>query len=81
VAATEFAPMPSFWSNQFEMKLQAYGLPGLGDEDDVRILLASSRATAQSGTHRDDRLVGVVGIGMKAALLPYRQEIAEHARG
>ena len=80
-AATEFAPMPSFWSNQFEMKLQAYGLPGLGDEDDVRILLGELDADCAVGYYRDDRLVGVVGIGMKAALLPYRQEIAEHARG
>jgi NADPH-dependent 2,4-dienoyl-CoA reductase/sulfur reductase-like enzyme len=81
VAATEFAPMPSFWSNQFEMKLQAYGLPGLGDEDDVRILLGDLSGDCAVGYYRDDRLVGVVGIGMKAALLPYRQEILEHARG
>ena len=81
VAATEFAPMPSFWSNQFEMKLQAYGLPGLGDEDDVRILQGDLAGECAIGYHRDGRLVGVVGIGMKAALLPYRQEIAERARG
>ncbi len=80
-AATEFAPMPSFWSNQFEMKLQAYGLPGLGDEDDVRILEGDLAGECAIGYHRDGRLVGVVGIGMKAALLPYRQQIAEHARG
>jgi NADPH-dependent 2,4-dienoyl-CoA reductase/sulfur reductase-like enzyme len=81
VAATEFAPMPSFWSNQFEMKLQAYGLPGLGDEDDVRILQGDLAGECAVGYHRDGRLVGVVGLGLKAALLPYRQQIAEHARG
>jgi len=76
-AATPFAPMPSFWSNQFDIKLQAYGLPGLGDE--ARILEGDLHAEVAMGYFRDDRLVGVVGVGLKAALLPYRQRIAEFA--
>lgn len=73
--ATPFAPMPSFWSNQFEMKLQAYGLPELG-ADDVRILEGELAGEVAVGYHRAGRLVGVVGIGLKAALLPYRAQIA-----
>ena len=29
------------------------------------------------GYYRHGRLVGVVGVGLKAALLPYRQQIVE----
>ncbi len=73
-AAIPFAPMPSFWSNQFEIKVQAYGLPGLGP--DIRILEGDLSGEVAVGYYRDDRLVGVVGVGLKAALLPYRQQIA-----
>lgn len=73
-AAVPFAPMPSFWSNQFDITLQAYGLPGLGD--DVRVLEGELGAEVAVGYHRDGILVGVVGVGLKAALLPYRQQIA-----
>lgn len=76
LVAQEFTPMPSFWSNQFEVALQAYGLPGLADEGGIRLLQGDLSAEAIVGYHRGDRLVGVVGLGMKAALLPYRQQIA-----
>ncbi|QYH36693.1 NAD(P)/FAD-dependent oxidoreductase [Salinibacterium sp. M195] len=77
VVAKPFAPMPSFWSNQFEIKLQAYGLLGLVSDDDIRILEGDLTEQAAVGYYRDDRLVGVLGIGMKAALLPYRKQIAD----
>ena len=75
-AATQpFAPMPSFWSNQFDIKLQAYGLPGLADE--VSIVEGDLAGEVAVGYYRHGRLVGVVGVGLKAALLPYRQQIAD----
>jgi NADPH-dependent 2,4-dienoyl-CoA reductase/sulfur reductase-like enzyme len=77
VVAKPFAPMPSFWSNQFEIKLQAYGLLGLVSDDDIRILEGDLTGQVAVGYYRDDRLVGVLGVGMKAALLPYRKLIAE----
>ena len=73
--STPFAPMPAFWSNQFEIALQAYGLPGLAD--DIRLLEGSLASKAVVGYFRGEHLVGVVGLGMKAALLPYRTVIAE----
>jgi NADPH-dependent 2,4-dienoyl-CoA reductase/sulfur reductase-like enzyme len=75
--ATPFAPMPSFWSNQFDIKLQAYGLPGLGDE--TRIVEGELGGDVAMGYFRDGSLVGVVGVGLKAALLPYRQLIVTGA--
>jgi 3-phenylpropionate/trans-cinnamate dioxygenase ferredoxin reductase subunit len=74
LAAQPFAPMPSFWSNQFEVALQAYGLPGLAD--DIRLLEGDLGAEAILGYYAGERMTGVVGLGMKAALLPYRQLIA-----
>jgi NADPH-dependent 2,4-dienoyl-CoA reductase/sulfur reductase-like enzyme len=79
VAAQRFTPMPSFWSIQFEVSLQAYGLPGLADPDGIRVLAGDISADVIVGYHRADRLVGVVGLGMKSALLPYREQIATAA--
>ncbi|MEQ1735437.1 MAG: FAD/NAD(P)-binding oxidoreductase [Rhodoglobus sp.] len=76
-ASQAFAPMPSFWSNQFDIKLQAYGLPGLADE--VTILEGELTGEVAVGYLRAGTLVGVVGVGLKAALLPYRQQISEGA--
>ena len=79
-AAREFTPMPAFWSNQFEVSMQAYGLPALNDVD-IRILQGDLSGAVAVGYYRADRLVGVVGLGLKAELLSYRQEIAAHAAG
>ena len=77
IAATEFAPMPSFWSNQFNISLQAYGLPGLADE--TRVIEGELHGAAAIGYFRAGVMVGVVGVGLKAALIPYRQQIAAGA--
>jgi NADPH-dependent 2,4-dienoyl-CoA reductase/sulfur reductase-like enzyme len=79
VAARPFAPMPAFWSNQFEVSLQAYGLPGLADPDGIRILAGHIESDVIVGYFRGERLVAVVGLGPKAALLPYREQIAAGA--
>ena len=78
VIAQEFTPMPAFWSRQFEVSLQAFGLPGLTDGD-IRMLQGDLAGATAVGYYRADRLVGVVGLGLKAELLPYRQQIAAHA--
>jgi len=80
VVARGFTPMPAFWSNQFEVSVQAYGLPTLNDGD-IRTLQGDLSGAVAIGYYRADHLVGVVGFGLKAELLPYRQEIAAHASG
>ena len=80
VVARGFTPMPAFWSNQFEVSVQAYGLPALNDGD-IRTLQGDLSGAVAIGYYRADHLVGVVGFGLKAELLPYRQEIAAHASG
>lgn len=76
VAGQRFAPMPSFWSNQFDVALQAYGMPSLADPDGVRILTGDLAGDVIVGYFRGDRLVGVVGLGPKGPLVPYRERIA-----
>ncbi|MEO7123523.1 MAG: FAD-dependent oxidoreductase [Lacisediminihabitans sp.] len=73
--AAPFTPMPTFWSVQFEIDLRAYGLPALAD--DIRLLEGDLAGNCVLGYYRDERMIGVVGLGMQAALMPYRQLIAD----
>jgi NADPH-dependent 2,4-dienoyl-CoA reductase/sulfur reductase-like enzyme len=76
VAAKPFRPMPSFWSDQYDLRLQSFGAPGLaGGEDDIRVLEGSLDHEVVVGYHRDDVLVGVVGIGMLPRVMDYRTAI------
>ncbi len=47
--------MPSFWSNQFDVSLQAYGLPGLADADGIRLLEGDLSGEAIVGYYRAGR--------------------------
>jgi NADPH-dependent 2,4-dienoyl-CoA reductase/sulfur reductase-like enzyme len=81
-----FAPVPTFWSEQYELRLQSFGLPELGD--DVRVLEGSLDLTAVSsdadaapgavvGYHRDGVLVGVVMSGFEHRYRHYRTAIGQ----
>ncbi|MFI2433317.1 NAD(P)/FAD-dependent oxidoreductase [Streptomyces sp. NPDC018693] len=61
-----FAPLPTFWSDQHEFRLQSFGSPALG-RDDVRILDGDPDGDVLVGYHLDGRLVGVVALGGQAA--------------
>lgn len=58
-----FAPVPSFWSDQYDVRIQSFGAVGLGG-DDVRVLEGALEGEAAFGYHREGNLVGVVMIGM-----------------
>lgn len=58
-----FAPLPSFWSDQFDWRIQAFGMPVLGTGD-VRVLDGRvGQGEFVLGYHREGRLVGVAGTG------------------
>ncbi|WP_320773301.1 NAD(P)/FAD-dependent oxidoreductase [Streptomyces sp. CRN 30] len=61
-----FAPLPSFWSDQHDFRIQSFGAPALG-RDDVRVLDGNLGGDVVAGYHRDGRLTGVVGLGGRAA--------------
>nr|WP_197973846.1 FAD-dependent oxidoreductase [Streptomyces gossypiisoli] len=62
-----FAPLPTFWSDQHDFRLQSFGAPALG-LDDVRVLDGDpDDGDVLVGYHRHERLVGVVALGGQAA--------------
>ncbi|MGQ4386700.1 NAD(P)/FAD-dependent oxidoreductase [Streptomyces sp. SAS_270] len=63
-----FAPLPTFWSDQHEFRLQSFGAPALG-KDDVRILDGDPEGDVLVGYHTAGRLVGVVALGSRAAAM------------
>jgi NADPH-dependent 2,4-dienoyl-CoA reductase/sulfur reductase-like enzyme len=75
-ARTPFAPVPYFWSDQYDLKIHAYGY--LRGHDAVEVVegsLADRRFLA--AYRKDDRLVGAVAVGMPPkAIRPWRQAIA-----
>jgi 3-phenylpropionate/trans-cinnamate dioxygenase ferredoxin reductase component len=71
----EYAPMPAFWSDQYDIRLQSFGLPGLGGED-IRVLEGDLAGDCAVGYHRDGVLVGVVLLGLAQRFGHYRGIIA-----
>ncbi|WP_327223607.1 FAD-dependent oxidoreductase [Streptomyces platensis] len=58
-----FAPVPYFWSDQYDLKLQAYGLTAGADQVEATVLdRAERRLLALYG--RDGRAVGVLAAGL-----------------
>jgi NADPH-dependent 2,4-dienoyl-CoA reductase/sulfur reductase-like enzyme len=63
-----FTPLPSFWSDQFDVRVQSYGAPALGDRcelldgglDHPRALTGG----VAMAYYRDRRMVGVVLVGI-----------------
>jgi NADPH-dependent 2,4-dienoyl-CoA reductase/sulfur reductase-like enzyme len=74
--AAAFAPLPTFWTEQYGVRMQSFGLPHLG-LDDVRVLEGDLGEEAAVGYHRDGRLVGVVLIGMGKRMLEFRTAVLD----
>ncbi|MFJ4974750.1 NAD(P)/FAD-dependent oxidoreductase [Streptomyces coeruleorubidus] len=74
-----FAPLPTFWSDQHDFRLQSFGAPALG-LGDVRVLDGDTSGDVLVGYHRDGRLVGVVALGGPSAARSaarYRADLLE----
>jgi NADPH-dependent 2,4-dienoyl-CoA reductase/sulfur reductase-like enzyme len=73
-----FAPVPSFWSDQYEVTIQSFGAPELGDEVEIvegtpdGPFLAAYRQSGPGG----GRLVAAVGVGTMSGLLDLRAALA-----
>ena len=74
-----FFPIPTFWSDQYGVRIQSFGLPALG-LDDVRVLEGDLPTEAVVGYHRDGVLVGLVLFGMGKQMVTYRQRLVEETR-
>ncbi|MDA8025515.1 MAG: FAD/NAD(P)-binding oxidoreductase [Actinomycetota bacterium] len=63
--AEPFTTLPAFWSDQFDIRLQSFGLPGLVVEPEaISLLEGELSGDCVFGYHRDNDLVGVVIVGM-----------------
>ena len=73
LAAQPFTPLPTFWSDQYDMKIQGFGMPGLAD----RYELVDGELSDElvMAYFRNDVLIGVVGIGMTAEVMKYRKQL------
>ncbi|MFJ9706293.1 NAD(P)/FAD-dependent oxidoreductase [Streptomyces sp. NPDC101234] len=79
-ARRPFAPVPYFWSDQYDMKIRAYG--HLRGHDEVRITEGSLEKRKFIAVYRTgDRLTGVLAVGMPPKNIgTWRQSIAVRAR-
>jgi len=77
VVEQEFAPIPSFWSDQFGMKLLAFGNLALADES--RFIYGDVNGECVWGYYRDGAMVGVCGIGMRSVVQSYRMNFQSKA--
>ncbi|MFN8146237.1 MAG: FAD-dependent oxidoreductase [Candidatus Nanopelagicales bacterium] len=75
VVARRWEVLPSFWSDQYDIRLQSFGMPGLADADGIRLLEGELSGECVVGYHRGDELVGVVGLGMLKNVMAYRTQV------
>ncbi|MEY2675583.1 MAG: hypothetical protein RL645_200 [Actinomycetota bacterium] len=71
VPAAAFAPIPSFWSDQFDMHILAFGLLALADE--IRLIEGDINDDFVFGYYREGKMVGVAGVGMRSVVQGYRK--------
>ncbi len=72
-----FTAMPSFWSDQYDHKIQSFGLPGLATT--TRVADGDVDGPCIVEYHDNHGLVGVVGVDRTQDLVPYRKDIAARA--
>jgi NADPH-dependent 2,4-dienoyl-CoA reductase/sulfur reductase-like enzyme len=75
-ARKPFAPVPHFWSDQYDMRIQAYG--HLRGHDEVAVVQGDLAERHFVVAYRkDDRLTGVLGVGVTPKVLRgWRQALA-----
>ncbi len=66
-----FAPIPSFWSDQLDLRFQSFGAPQLGDdiriEGDLHDLTSGVVATYHRSNFGEDQHVGTVALNVPGA--------------
>jgi len=73
-AGGPFTAVPTFWSDQYELRVQSFGVTGL---DDVRVLEGDLDGEVAVGYHRGEVLAGVVLVGLTGRYTHYRSLVAE----
>ncbi|MCP3798482.1 FAD-dependent oxidoreductase [Allokutzneria sp. A3M-2-11 16] len=79
-AQQEFRPLPYFWSDQYDTKIQMFGWPLPGDELEI-VEGAPAEGSFIAAYRRDGQLTGVLGWNSVRGLRPYRQELMKVMAG
>jgi 3-phenylpropionate/trans-cinnamate dioxygenase ferredoxin reductase subunit len=70
-----FSAMPSFWSDQYEYRLQSFGMPGIATA--IEVVDGAPSLPCIVEYHDDSGLVGVIGVDRTRELVPYRRQLME----
>jgi NADPH-dependent 2,4-dienoyl-CoA reductase/sulfur reductase-like enzyme len=77
-----FAPLPSFWSDQLDLRIQSFGEPGLADRVEV-VVGKPHPAKLTDGLvahyHRGDRLVGSVLFNIGGRAIREQRDLVDRA--
>lgn len=76
--ATPFMPVPRFWSEQHQLRIQAAGMPAVGVEH--RPIGAGSGGQYLTGYYRDDELTGVIGFDNSVEVMSYAAKFMNKPR-
>lgn len=66
-----FKPIPSFWSDQFDVHILAFGLLALADSN--KLVEGKLDGDCVFEYYRGDQLVGAAGIGLRSVVQGYRK--------
>jgi 3-phenylpropionate/trans-cinnamate dioxygenase ferredoxin reductase component len=72
---TTYAPIPSFWSDQFGVRFQSIGLPGLADRFEIEEGTVAERRFA-AAAYRAGELVGALSCAAPKGLVKLRARLA-----
>lgn len=73
---TPYAPVPFFWSEQYDRRIQFLGHSAPGDEP--RIIAGSVDERKFAALYRrGDRLSGVLGVNMPRSVMPFRSHLLD----
>ncbi|MEY2693946.1 MAG: hypothetical protein RL142_294 [Actinomycetota bacterium] len=66
-----FRPVPSFWSDQFDVHILAYGLLAIADSN--KLVEGTIDGDCVFEYYREGQLVGAAGIGLRSVVMGYRK--------
>jgi 3-phenylpropionate/trans-cinnamate dioxygenase ferredoxin reductase component len=76
-AADPFAVVPSFWSDQYDVNLQSFGMPGIATHS--RVVDGDVDGECIVEYHDESGLVGVIGLNRTRDLAQYRKHLLTRA--
>ena len=70
-----FDPIPSFWSDQYDITIQTFGVPEVAD--DVEVVDGDVDGPFVAAYRKGGRLVAVVGVGTMAGVMELRARVGQ----